>query len=286
MQPATTTQRSDRPLGPDGYRILQALGQHRSATMAELVIHTGHSAVEIAGRMFHLKQMNFVKTQPVMNGRSGDSHTVYSLTEDGKAAVPPEYIRDLNQYTPKAETGYKHVHGIAGKIDYSKPLRGLPAILYDALTRPGMDAHEISLAANIELQPTWNGLTKLVKLGIVTYAEQPNGQGKTRRVYSRAMEMTTEKERGEKIKEPPKPVLTPSIPGDALIGAIVQKSQVPIVSNFATLNPSLEEAIDELAQRHSLPDIMLALLARLDGEWKSLTEFRDRILKHAKGTGQ
>lgn len=244
-------------------KILQALAE-RPLNRPEIVVQTGYSHEEVAGALFRMRNKHYFRLQDLQQNSN------YVLTETGRRAVPPKYIRDLAKFFPPKDQGHKHIVGVAGKFDYAAPLRGGMALIYDALTRP-MTYGEISEAANMDNKAVSPYLQKLVKLEIVKEVDTKEGKR-----FARARDMRT-----LEIAEPPKPVLTPADPKHPIIEKIVSANQPNYaISSFSKANIPLDEAIDELLARFSPMEIMICCLARFEIEHKRLTDFEREILSH------
>lgn len=265
-------------------KVLQSLTQG-DMTRYDVALKTHISQEQASSAMFHLKQEGFLKVYEKLNPSTRATENWYGLTDIGRRAAPPKFVKDLAKYD-STKNGYKHVHGVAGKFDYCKPLRGGLASLYDALVKP-MSLNEWSEAANMEVKPASVYATKLVDLGIVICEEEPSqGAKRTRRVYRRDMEMLTAaveeqihaKEKLGTLFEQTKPLLVPAIPNAALIEKIAEKNS-PVISNFSKPNPTIDEALAELNRRFTMFEIMLAALARLEPEYKRLVDFQKQVEK-------
>lgn len=228
-------------------KLLRALENIERANRDTLIVESGLSPPECAAAIHQLKKLGYVTTE-------GES---FKLTPTGRKAVPPNYVLDLARYDPASrENGYRHIHGIPGKFDYSKPLRGGLALLYDALVRP-MSAADWSVAANMQLGSAWSYINKLEALGIVEAQEETNPKtGRKHKIYRRARLMkTNETEETEQATPAPK---------------TTAESPPVVISHFSKPEATLDEAINELMKRYSPFEIMLAALARLELEYKSM----------------
>lgn len=248
--------------------ILRTLERTGQTDLQTLVVQMGVGAPEIARAIYKGKKNGWI----AVRSDNGSEQSTYRLTHTGQQVVPPQYIKDLSVYEPPKNAGLKHVHGIVGKNDYSKPLRGGVAILYDALTKP-MSIDQWSIAANLQPKAMYLYIEKLEKLKIVSYIEQqqPNTK-RTVKVYSRARDMLTENTLPE-----------PEPPPDKTNGGKATTTTppaIPYVSHFSKPAMSLDEAVAELGQRYSAFDICLAALALLEDRHKQLIELSEHVKKH------
>lgn len=255
-------------------RMLQILSATKELlTREQLIVECasspegGMSQEEVMNTLFQLKTKKFIYTN--------DFHTpqTYGLTASGKAAVPPKYVKDLAQYKPD-DGGMKHIHGMNGKVDFSKPLKGAKKLLYEACSRP-MNMRQLCIAANMQENHAWVYVDELVKMEVFAKSKT-TADGV---IFSRARIMRTE----EDLKEPAKPVLTPADKSDPIFNKITDNVS-PIVSNFSKSNPTLKEAIEELMSHYSASDIVFECFVQIDTEMKELTQFRDSILNTTKAS--
>lgn len=262
MPIATTKEQSNR--------ILELLDNQPRST-AELISETGLAGIEVAKIIFDLKQHAYLETKDIVDGRSGDKITKHRITPAGRVLWQQISPRKFNKKT----NGYKHVHGVIGKIDYNRPLQGLKAKVYEILTRE-MNAREIATASNLELQPVWNVMTSLVDLDIVSFREKndPKTNANTR-YYARKREIPIEDEVEE--SPPPRPTLQPYTHGNAIVEAVIQKTQ-PIA---AGASDTLETEVDLLLQKYPLPEIMFILHVRLETEWREMKDIQTRFFNAA-----
>lgn len=245
-------------------RILQELADG-PLDRPGLVERTGYTHEQVASSLFRLRSLRYFRATEAANS------SIYILTTEGRAAAPPKFIRDLSKFFPDKERGNKHIVGVSGKFDYSQPLRGGFALIYEALVRP-MTQGELADAANMEQKAISAYLKKLLKLEIIEEStDKKNGRGK---IYSRKRPMTI------KESEPPKPILTPAAPDDPIIEQIMEKNSSNYrISSFSKPNPNLDEAIDELLTRFAPFEVMLCCMARLENSYLELEAFRNDIMR-------
>ena len=265
MPIATTKEQSNRVLG---------LLDNQPRSTQELIFETGLAGTEVAKIIFDLKQHAYLETKDIVDGRSGDKITKHHITPAGCVLWQQISPRKFNKKT----NGYKHVHGIAGKIDYNRPLQGLKAKVYEILTRE-MNAREIAAASNLELQPVWNVMTSLIDLDIVSYREKNDPKTNANlRYYTRKREIPIEDEVEE--SPPPRPTLKPYTPGNAVVEAVIQKNQ-PATADASDSPATLETEVDVLLQKYPLPEIMFTLHVRLETEWREMKDIQTRFFNAA-----
>jgi hypothetical protein len=256
------------------YRIDESKDEGRSRM--QLIDDLQSSDKEIVAMLFKLRQKKYIFINEFKNP------PVYLLTRAGKEALPPKYVKDPALHQP--ERGVKHVIGIGGKVDLSKPLKGPKLAIYKALERP-LTSFQIFKATNLNQEHGYAFLQEMEKMGIIDKRKIPNPSGgKDINEYFRAMEMKTEKD----LKEPPAPKLIAALPGDPILEAIADGAEpiAPVISNFSKLNPSVDEAIDELAQHHSMMDIIMSCLARLDSQLINLNAFKESVTRQLGDMGK
>lgn len=230
-----------------------------------LVERTQYSHEQVASSLFRLRSMRYFSVSDAVNSSR------YVLTKEGRAAAPPKYVRDLSKFFESKDKGAKHIVGLSGKFDYSQPLRGGFAMIYEALIRP-MTQAELADAANMEQKAISVYLKKLIKLEIIE--ETDSGKAGRGKVYARKRPMTVQE------AEPPKPLLTPAAPGDPVIDKIVSDNAPTYqISNFSKPNPTLDDAMDELLGKFAPFEVMLCCMARLETSYLGLEKFRNDIMQ-------
>lgn len=238
-------------------RILQLLRQ-KPLTRPQISLETGFGETDVANALFHMRTREGHIWQDEVT-------STFHLTKSGAAAAPPAHVLDLAKFVPSK--GARHVVGVAGHFDFSKPLRGAKAVLYDALTKPLLPRQWYE-AANMQANHAAVYVKDLLRLGVVRKSETVVG------AYERAIQMRTD----YKAEEPPKPKLTPAEPNDPLVKKICDANPPAlVVSNFSKVDLSLEDAITEMKERFSPMEIMLATLAQLDEEYRSLKSLAETL---------
>jgi hypothetical protein len=255
-------------------RTLQAIVEFKTCTRDELTLYLKDFTMEeVAAAVFELRKTGYV----VIDG--GEGKQTYRPTELGKRVCPPAYISNLSEYelAPK-DRGYRHVHGVVGKIDFSKPLKGGALRLYESLSRP-MTARQWFDAANMKPEQAWTYVRRLRDFGIIKEEKITlTEDGKEVSQYTR-------------IKSMPAPQAAPAPTTiEDLFRSTAPTSPpspiTPAVSNFSKPNMVLDDCIAELQERFSLSDIMMATLVRMTDELNQASDavkFRNQLLKTIPG---
>lgn len=133
------------------------------ATREEISQYLGIARVELAPLIFELnvkKGLVYIKDEKDHLNNEEDKRLW--LTQKGR-----ETAALLLSKNPKLKTGKRHIHGIVGKIDLSKPFGGTKAIVYGAITAKRMDPRKIAGVANLHINLVTQTLDELVKLEVV-----------------------------------------------------------------------------------------------------------------------
>ncbi len=182
-----------------GNLILANLKRHGGLSTPDLALNTGLAAEEVSKLIFYLKKDHLVDTQQVMDGRTGHQLIRHVLTTQGKRLAPhlPRY--DLPPKSPREKfkaknpvmNGLKHLNGINGKVNLSKPLSGARGKIYATLTR-AMKVREISDASNLEIPTVQFTLRELERMGAVTwvYAKREQQYGRPEKIWTRNTQIT------------------------------------------------------------------------------------------------
>lgn len=265
-------------IAPEDKKILAALEKEPQSTN-DLIFQTGLSGPEIAKTIHGLKGYGYVVTQDVDSGNMSGKRTKHFITPAGRNLWYQISPRKFD----KKNNGYKHVHGVVGKIDYSKPLTGMNAKVYEVLVRPKMTADEITNACNLaDPQPVWNTLTRLLELDIVEYVEERSkATGRMCRHYTRKRDMRIQGEE-EPVSPPPKPRLTACDPGNPIIQSVLQQVTPPPATEAPK---TVEAAIDELLQQYPMDEVVIALNVKLVDVYQSYQDLTRRFLNAAVNAG-
>lgn len=256
-------------------------------TTHDLADMTGLDRIEVARLIHSLKTPGYVVSQEVFDQRNGETKVKHQLTPAGKK-VSPDPTRFLAKHKPFA--GLRHVNGVAGKFDPSKPLKGIRGRLYAACTRE-MTAHELSAAANVDLNATFTQLSLMTKIGIMGVVDRtaPGAGNRRRSLYFRQMNCSVDPNILDPDDAPPElppanhqPAQTqPEAPSEtpkatSVITDTEAKAEIPKPTR------DIRAVIDELLATYSWSEILLEITIRVQERIDELQKFQDSILNKAK----
>lgn len=260
-------------------------------TTHDLADMTGLDRIEVARLIHSLKTPGYVVSQEVFDERNGETKVKHQLTPVGKK-VSPDPTRFLAKHKPFA--GLRHVNGVAGKFDPSKPLKGIRGRLYAACTRE-MTAHDLSAAANVDLNTTFTQLSLMTKIGIMGVVDRtvPGTGNRRRSLYFRQMNCSVDPnilDPEDAQPEPPAnrppaqtlPVATASEPTKAVTSTDTEAKRMQALAEMPKPTRDIGAIVDELLTTYSWSEIMLEITIRVQERIDELQKFQDSILNKAK----
>lgn len=260
-------------------------------TTHDLADITGLDRIEVARLIHSLKTPGYVVSQEVFDQRNGETKVKHQLTPVGKK-VSPDPTRYLAKHKPFA--GLKHVNGVAGKFDPTKPLKGVRGRLYVACTRE-MTAHELSAAANVDLNAAFSQLSTMTRIGIMGVVDRtaPGSGGRRRSLYFRQMNCSVDPDILDPEDAQPEPATASQAPTQtqsiASANEVVTATTAAVsvdtdLKQLETPKPTrnVSAIVDELLTTHSWSEVMLEITIRVQERIDELQRFQDSILNRAK----